>query len=189
MTRIRFILLIISICFFNLLAGQEKIGIDDLYHEEYLAYKISNDKLFSGVAQKVRKNGHVVYEENYKNGILIKSTVFYNGKEIIPDKVILYYKKSFTPKTEIYYSLKDPIIEYRHFNKKGKKTLAEIYTNDVLSYRCEYLDGEKHGTEFCINEDGTTWEKKYLKGKKNQINNNHNSLHLIFIASIKFKNN
>ena len=57
---------------FNLIIGQEKVEFDDLYYEGNLAYKISNDSLFNGIAQKLRKNGHLVSEDIYENGILKK---------------------------------------------------------------------------------------------------------------------
>lgn len=161
--------ILILILFFNCnqLIAQEKIGIKDLYYENYIAHKVSDDKLFSGIAQKVRNNGHIIYDEVYENGILIKSTVYYNRTEKqIPAIVIFYYEKSFTPKTEINYGLSKPRIEYIHYNQDGKKILNEIFTMDILTYKCEYVNGKKHGTEFCINDDGTKLTLEYNNGKK-----------------------
>ncbi|MFD0990754.1 hypothetical protein ACFQ1R_11650 [Mariniflexile jejuense] len=160
------LLILILFFSFNQLISQEKIGINDVYYENYLAYKISNDKLFSGILQKFRKNGHLVYDEIYESGILIKTTLYLNGKgKPAPFKVILYHEKTFTPKTEIEYR-KPPYVEYTHFDINGVKTLNEVYTNDILTYQCKYVNGKKNGVEFCINDDGTKTVKEYINGKK-----------------------
>lgn len=160
------VFLIITFLLFNQLLAQEKVNRKDLYYEGYLAYKISSDELFTGSAQKVRKNGHLVYEEIYENGTLIKSTVYYNRSENVPAEEKLYYYNTFTVKTKTSFSLENNIITYIHYDKNKKKTLKEIYTKNTLTYRCEYFNGKKHGIEFCLNEDGTKWEKKFNNGKK-----------------------
>jgi len=163
----RNILILLMFFTFNKLISQEKIGLKDVYYENYVAHKVSNDEIFTGITQKVRNNGHLVYDEVYENGILIKSTVYYNSTEKpIPSRVIFYHEKSFTPKTEINYGLSQPRIEYIHYNESGKKILNEIYTDDILTYKCEYVNGKKHGTEFCINDDGTKLTIEYNNGKK-----------------------
>jgi antitoxin component YwqK of YwqJK toxin-antitoxin module len=148
------ILLIIFICFLNQLSAQEKVGMKDLYVENDLTYKIADDKLFSGQAQHVRKNGHLVYEEYFENGKLTKSITYYNGTE------------KPTPARETNFGLDKPTTEYKHFDKSGKKTLIEQYENDKLIYRCEYQKNKKHGIEYCLNEDGTELRTEYRNGKK-----------------------
>jgi|SRR5690554_2172974 antitoxin component YwqK of YwqJK toxin-antitoxin module len=161
------ILILILFFSFNQAISQEKVELKDLYYENYVAHKISDGKLFTGIAQKTRNNGHIIYDEVYENGILIKSTVYYNRTENpIPARVILYYEKSFTPKTEINYGLSKPRIEYIHYNQNGKKILNEIFTDDKLTYKCEYENGKKHGTEYCVNDDGTELTIEYNNGKK-----------------------
>lgn len=163
----RNILILILFFTFNQLISQENIGLKDVYYENDLAHKVSDNKLFSGIAQKVRRNGHLVYDEVYENGILIKSTEYYNRTEKpIPARVVFYYENSTAPKTKIIYDLSQPRIEHIHYNQYGEKVMNEIYTEDILTYKCKYVNGKKHGTEFCINEDGTILTIEYSNGKK-----------------------
>jgi antitoxin component YwqK of YwqJK toxin-antitoxin module len=85
---------------------------------------------------------------------------------VILDRVIFYHERTFTPKTEKYYSLKEPIIEYKHKDISGKLTLNEIYSNDSLTYRCEYRNGKKDGIEYCLLEDGSELNTNYKNGRR-----------------------
>ncbi len=161
------ILLIILFCSFGGLLAQEKVGLKEIYVENNLAYKVANDQLFSGQAQKVRKNGHLVYEEYYKKGIPIKSILYYNGTDKPkPVEMTEFYEKTFDKKKVTRYGLSKPTKELKYYDQNGNKTLIEQYENDKLTYRCEYLDNKKHGTEFCITDDGTKLEIEYQNGKK-----------------------
>ena len=132
-----------------------------------MTYKIANNQLFSGQAQSVRKNGHLVYEEYFENGYLTKSIVYYNGTEKpIPARVNEFYEKSSKKKKETNIGLSKPTTEKIYFDQNGKKKLIEQYTNDKLTYSCEYLDNKKNGTEFCLNDDGTELNIEYQNGKK-----------------------
>jgi hypothetical protein len=149
------------------LFAQEKVGLKEIYVESDLAYKVANDQLFSGQAQKVRKNGHLVYEEFYENGIPIKSILYYNGTEN-PKPVVMteFYEKTFIKKKVTTYGLSKPTVEFKYYDQNGKKTLIEQYENDKLTYRCEYFKNKKHGKEFCLNDDGNEVEIEYQNGKK-----------------------
>ncbi len=161
------ILLIIIFCSFSGLFAQEKVGLKEIYVENDLAYKVSNDQLFSGQAQKVRRNGHLVYEEYYENGIPIKSILYYNGTEKPkPVELIEFYDKTFDKKKVTRYGLSKPTIEYKYYAQNGNKTLIEEYENDKLTYRCEYQNGKKHGIEFCFDDDGKELKIEYRNGKK-----------------------
>ena len=161
------ILLIILFCSFNGLFAQEKVGLKEIYVENSLAYKVANEELFSGKAQKVRKNGHLVYEELYEKGIPIKSILYYNGTEK-PKPVVMteFYEKTFDKEKVTTYGLSKPTVEFKYYDRNGKKTLIEEYYNGKLTYRCEYLKNKKHGTEFCQDEDGKQIEIEYRNGKK-----------------------
>jgi len=161
------ILLIILFCSLNALFAQEKVGLKEIYVENNLAYKVADDELFSGQAQKVRNNGHLVFEEYYKNGNPIKSIVYYNGTEKpIPARITEFYEKSFDKKKETVYRWKEPTVEYIYYDQNEKKTLIEQYENEKLTYRCEYLNNKKHGTEFCLDDDGNELEIEYRNGIK-----------------------
>ena len=161
------ILIIIIFCSVGGLLAQEKVGMKEIYVENNLAYKVADDQLFSGQAQRVRKNGHLVYEEYYAEGIPIKSILYYNGTERPKSaEQTEFYEKTFDKKKVTRYGLSKPTVEYKYYDQSGKKTLIEKYENDELTYRCEYLENKKHGTEFCIIGDGTEVENKYRNGKK-----------------------
>lgn len=161
------ILLIFTFFAFNQLFAQEIVGLKDLYVENEMTYKIADDQLFSGQAQSVRKNGHLVYEEYFENGYLTKSIVYYNGTEKpIPARVTEFYEKTSKKKKETNFGLSKPTTEMKYFDQNGKKELIELYINDKLIYRCEYLNNKKNGTEFCLKDDGTELKIEYKNGEK-----------------------
>lgn len=130
-------------------------------------YTLSDDELFTGRAQKVRGNGHLVYEEYYDNGFLREVVFYFNRtKGPIPSSRIEYYEKTFIKRKETIYNASNSIIALKYFDKEGRKILLEEYENDILTYRCEYSNSKKHGAEFCVNKDGTESRFKYLNGKK-----------------------
>ena len=139
----------------------------DLYVENDLTYKVSDHQLFSGQAQYVRKNGHLVSEEYFVDGKLIKSVNYYNGTDKpIPASVTEFYEGTQNKRKVTYYGLTKPTTEFKYYDEKGKKKLIEQYENDKLTYRCEYQENKKHGTEYCLNDDGTELRIEYRNGKK-----------------------
>ena len=187
MKKILILLIFFSIKTFS----QEIVEIRDVYVENNLIYKNSNEKLFTGIIQKKRRNGHLVFEEKYKNGIILEGNLYFNGKEKrISEKKIYHSEKPQTISKEIKYYLNGEIFQIKTYNNSGFKVLLEqfkngkrIYSceylgkkkngielgyreNGTLFHRCEYKNGKKNGKEFCINEKGekTTWE--YKNGKK-----------------------
>lgn len=160
-----FLILIFFTC--NQLCAQEMVALKDLYIENGLTYKKADNKLFSGQGQKVRKNGHLVYEEFLEKGYRTKSIVYYNNTEKpIPARVTEFYEKSFMKMKETNYGLSEPTTEIIYFDESGKKKLTERYIGDHLTYRCEYLNNKKNGIEFCIDDDGNELEIEYRNGKK-----------------------
>ncbi|NHF61626.1 hypothetical protein FK220_019935 [Flavobacteriaceae bacterium TP-CH-4] len=163
------ILLIVLICFLTQVSAQEIVGMKDLYVENDLTYKVAGGKLFSGQAQNVRKNGHLVYEEYFDNGKLTKSIIYYNGTEKpTPARETEFYLETQTKRKETNYGLSKATIEFKHYDKNGKKTLIEQYENEKLIYRCEYQKNKKHGIEYCLDDDGTELRIEYRNGKKNK---------------------
>ena len=177
---------------FNKLISQEIVGMKEVYIDKNLVYKSSNDKLFTGIAQSKRKSGHLVYEEEYENGIILSSNLYYNGKEIrVSNKTIYNPNKPFALSKENNYHLNGEIFETTTYNDDGIKILVEQFKNGKPTYSCEYLGkkkhglelrfgdngekitdrceyniGKKHGEEFCINCDGGKTVTKYENGKK-----------------------
>ncbi|MCB4800130.1 hypothetical protein [Neotamlana laminarinivorans] len=192
MTKFRNLLTLIALLIFNELISQEIIGMKEVYIENKLVYKIATDELFTGIAQSKRKNGHLVYDEEYKKGIILLSNLYYNGKKRrVYNKTIYNPNKPLVLSKEIKYHLDGEMFETTTYNKKGVKILYEQFTNGKVSYscqyfgkkkhglelgyrdggekitfRCEYINGKKNGTEYCLKEDGTETKKQYKFGKK-----------------------
>ena len=164
----------------------------EVYIENNLVYKNTNDELFTGIAQNKRKNGHLVYEEEYKNGVILSSNLYYNGKEKrVSNKTIYNPNKPLVLSKEIKYRLNGEIFETITYNDDGIKILVEQFENskliyscqyfgkkkhglqlgykekgDKITYRCEFINGKKNGTEYCLNDDGTETRNEYRNGKK-----------------------
>jgi antitoxin component YwqK of YwqJK toxin-antitoxin module len=161
------ILTLILISLLSGISAQEIVSMKDLYVENNLTYKAQNDQLFSGQAQNIRKNGHLVYEEFFVNGKLTKSITYYNGTEKpTPSRETEYYSDTQTKSKETNFGLDKPTTELKYFDKQEKKTLVERFDNDILIYRCEYQKNKKHGIEYCLNDDGTELRIEYRNGKK-----------------------
>ena len=177
---------------FNELISQEIIGMKEVYIENNLVYKNTTDELFTGITQSKRKNGHLVYEEEYKNGIILSSNLYYNGKEKrVSNKTLYNPNKPLVLSKEIKYRSNGEIFETITYNDDGIKILIEQFENskliyscqylgkkkhglqlgykengDKITYRCEFINGKKNGTEYCLNDDGTETNNEYLNGKK-----------------------
>ena len=168
---IRNILLFVFSCFISTLSAQEIVGMKDIYLDNGLIYKVSDNTLFSGQAQKVRKNGHLVYEDYFEHGYILKTVVYYNGTdEPVPAQLVEYYDKSFVVKKETNYGFEKPLTEIKHFDKNGKKSLVEEYESGKLIYRCEYVNNKKHGIEYCLDKNGKELRIPYRNGKKVKTN-------------------
>jgi antitoxin component YwqK of YwqJK toxin-antitoxin module len=159
--------ILIPVCFLNQLFAQEIVGMKDLYADRNLVYKSSNDELFSGQAQSIRNNGHLVYEEYFTNGELIKSIMYYNSTDKpIPSSITEFYVGTKNKRKVTNFGLKKPTTESIHFDIHGKKILVERRENEKLTYRCEFLKNKKHGMEYCLNKDGAELKIEFRNGKK-----------------------
>jgi antitoxin component YwqK of YwqJK toxin-antitoxin module len=154
---------------FNELISQEIIGIKEVYIESNLIYKNKTNELFTGIAQSKRKNGHLVYEEEYKNGIILSSNLYFNGKEKrVSNKTIYNPNKPLITSKEYKYNLEGEIFETTTYNDDGIKILVEEFKNGKLTYSCQYLGKKKHGLELGYGENGVevTCKTEYKNGKK-----------------------
>ncbi len=188
----RNLLILLMFFTFNKLISQEIIGMKEVYIENNLVYKVIDDELFTGIAQVKRKNEHLVYEEEFENGIILYSYLYFNSKEKrLSTKTIYNPNKPNVLSKKIMYNLQKEIFEIHTYNDDGIKILREQFTNGKVSYscqylgkkkhgielgyrdggekmtfRCEYINGKKNGTEYCLKEDGTETKKQYKLGKR-----------------------
>ncbi|WP_109437036.1 hypothetical protein [Aquimarina sp. AU119] len=170
MTKIKYIWALFLILILNNLIAQEKVSMKDVYVENDLVYKVSDEQLFTGIAQRIRKNGHLVYEESYNTGIIKESNLYYNSKErIISDKIIYNQKKLYSKEKEIRFHLSKDTLRIKTFDDNGKKKLVEEFENNHITYKCEYKGKKKHGLELRYKENGKkiTYRCEYINGKKN----------------------
>ena len=123
--------------------------------------------MFTGKLQKVRRNGHLVHESIYKEGYIVSSTLYYNRTiEPTPANRIKYYPKSSVIEKSTSFSLDGSEIEIEFFDTDGILASRKIYVSNILTYSCEFKNGEKHGTEFCIGKNGEETIEKYKDGKR-----------------------
>ena len=161
------ILLVLFACALPTVGQENSVWVKEVYFENDIGYKVSDDKRFNGVAQKIRTNGHVVYEQYFNDGILEKDIVYFNNSE----RKIASIR---------YYDQINPLILRREenfrkssnwkgiivYDESGKRIFEEQFENGDLTYRCEYNGRKKHGQEICCNKDGTQTIYKYVNGKR-----------------------
>lgn len=144
--------------------SQDVLSIDEIYTENNLVYKKSNNKLFTGKVQRFKRNNHLVFEIEFDNGVMKIATIFYNGKEKRESEKRYYGLNNRLFKKEKY-SFDKVHVWTTLFNDEEEKILEEEHENGVLKYRCEYLNGKKHGITYSLNDDGTSSECIFENGK------------------------
>ena len=167
MRQIKNILLLgLVLCHFELFA-QDTLDMKEVYMDNLLVYKIADNERFTGIAQMKKKNGRVVLEEEYKDGVILFDYQYYRGaeKEICYKteynryKLWVKQKEYFYPKSKDWYELVN-------YDENGKKVLLEQFEEDQLFYSCEYSGKKKHGKEICFDDNGDKLIFHYVNGKK-----------------------
>ena len=144
--------------------SQDSLTIKQVHFEKGTCYRNDNNGLFSGKAQSYKHKKHLVFETEFKNGILIKSIEYFNGKKRKIAEEIYYGNYGAKQKKIKYeYSIDYKWIEY--YNENSQKVLEEEYENGNLVYKCEYLNNKKNGIAFRINKNGEKSECKFENGK------------------------
>ncbi|MEC3964612.1 hypothetical protein [Flagellimonas halotolerans] len=147
--------------------AQDSLDIKSVYLENNIAYRIKNGNPYSGTLVKKRKNGHIVYTENYSKGIILTKNLYFNTKtRKLANRTIYNKNRPFVPKKEFVLNLSSDTIEIKYFTEKGSKDFVEQFEQGQLIYSCEYNGKKKHGLETCHNEDGTKQIFEYNMGKK-----------------------
>ena len=80
MNHIKYLILLVLISISFEVISQDTLDMKEVYEDNELVYKM-NGQRFTGVAQLKRKNGHLTYEETYKDGVVLSSNLYFNTKE------------------------------------------------------------------------------------------------------------
>jgi len=158
-------ILLIIILFTVKLYSQEILTKENVYTEDNLTYKVENNQLFTGKIQNFKHKNHLLSEFEYNEGILVKGSLYYNGKEKIVAEERYFFKSNRKVEKKIKYSLDHKIIWTEYFDEYGNKKLEEDFKDGILIYSCPYSNNKKHGTEFSINKKGEINECVFENGK------------------------
>lgn len=169
--KLRLIILFLLLVGYQNVFSQDTLSVKEIYFDNNLAYQDYNDELFTGVAQKLRKNGngHIVAEEMYKNGVLLEwRSYFGRSNRRLAEKILYYIEDPLAPKERIRYitNKNGKFTEKTYYDTNFKKTLVTRHKDTTLIYKCPYTDGKKDGEEFCINDNGNPMIIKFINGKK-----------------------
>ena len=160
----KFFLLPILLFSMNLFS-QEILKKDEIFLKDNLVCKVENSKIFTGKVQTFKHKNHLLTEVEFKNGVIIKSTEYYNGKEKIVCEEIYYRNNERIKEKVVKYSLDSRTRRIKFFDEFGNKILEENYKDGILIYSCPYLKNKKNGIVFSINEKGEKTECKFENGK------------------------
>ncbi|MBD8084431.1 hypothetical protein [Chryseobacterium caseinilyticum] len=163
----KFQILFILLFIFNNGNAQNIVSDDAVYFKEGIAYQKSNSSKFSGTLQLKKKNGHVKSETTYDNGKQNEFVVYYNldEKQMVCDR-FFYESQTGKKKKHLRYSLDGLNYSETEFDENEDKKSYRFYKNNKLTIYKEFQNNKKHGTWFCINEDGSKSEIEYFAGKK-----------------------
>jgi len=147
--------------------AQGTLGMKEVYLENDLVYKYSDNERFTGIAQIKKRNGQVIYEEVYKDGVILVDYQYYKG----PEKDICYKTeynryKLWVKQKEYYYPKSKDRYEVTSFDENGTKILIEQFENEELIYSCQYSGKKKHGEEMCYDDKGDKLIFQYVNGRK-----------------------
>ncbi|WP_337965789.1 hypothetical protein [uncultured Flavobacterium sp.] len=144
--------------------SQEILTKNDIYTKDSLVYKLQDNKLFTGKVQNFKHKTHLVSEIEFVDGILYKTSVYANGKEVIVLDEDYYYEKSPQIKKKVRY-LDHKIMLTTYYEKNGNKKLEEELKDGVLIYSCPYTNNKKNGKLFSIDKNGEKKECLFENGK------------------------
>ncbi len=166
MNHFKYLILLVLISNSFELSSQDTLDMEEVYIDNDLVYKMDGQR-FTGLAQHRRKNGNLVYEEEYKDGVILSYLQYYKGKE-----KNLFFKLNYNRyklwkfEKEFYYSRDGELYQTVSFDKNGKKILLEQFENNKVTYSCEYNGKKRHGREMCYDDDGNKLIFQYVNGKK-----------------------
>lgn len=159
---ISFFLFLIS----NFLFSQEIYQNNDVYFDNNIAYKFSNNEKLTGFLEFRDKKNIMSTKEEYNNGVLSKQFKYYKYsslKKYIPFEEIIFkdglkYSKTTFHSTEEKSS-------YTEFDDNGKKKYYEVYKNGKTVLTQNFKNGKLDGKSSCYDKKGNFQEHYYKEGK------------------------
>ena len=157
---------IISIFISTFVFSQEKLDVTQVYFENNLAFKNSDNNLFSGVLENYRRK-HLSYSAEYQKGIILKESFYFNYQKNlgidIPYKEI-YYSSGIINK-EITFNSKNERTSTTVFDENRKKKYFEQYKNGETILTQNFENGKLHGKATCYDKNGNYQENYFKDGK------------------------
>ncbi|WP_299323643.1 hypothetical protein [uncultured Maribacter sp.] len=154
--------------------SQDTLDMKEVYIENELVYRYSDNFRFTGVVQLKRKKNEVYFEEVYNDGIILFDYQYLKGS----NRRLIYQNdynryKPWSKEKEYYYPKSGKWTQIISFDKNGKKILVEQFEKEELTYSCQYSGKKKNGQEVCYDKDGNKLIYQYengkiLKGKKHR---------------------
>ncbi|MEN2413469.1 hypothetical protein [Flavobacterium mesophilum] len=167
--RKKILLLFLFISIKSFAQDNQKLTNKDVYSENGLIHRVSNDSLFSGSIEYHRwTNGILLAKDDFQDGYIILNTQYYvKDKKGIPSRKTYYYEHQyFKKKKQDKLDFDGSIYSSIYFDENGNKILEEYYSEGKLIYSCQYKDGKKNGKEFCTSKTGEELNFTYENGKK-----------------------
>jgi len=144
--------------------SQQILKPDEIIAHNDTVYRKVDSLIFTGKVQSLKRNGNPRFEAQFLNGILLKTSQYYNTSKSIISEEKFYNHKRFVMK-RIKYSENHDILWTTTFNDKGDKILEEDFKDGITIYRCPYENKKKHGNVFSIDKEGKIHECEFFKGK------------------------
>ena len=167
MKQVKYLLLLVLILSNFEMIAQDTLDMKEVYIENDLVYKYSNDQRFTGIVQTKRKNGHITFEEEYKDGVILIEYQYFKGKDKkICYKTVYNRYKLWAKEKEYYYPYSEEWTQITSFDENGKKILVEQFEKEKLTYSCQYSGKKKNGQELCYDNHGKLMTFQYVNGKK-----------------------
>ncbi|MDR7209255.1 hypothetical protein [Flavobacterium piscis] len=141
----------------------------DIYVKEGKVYKNINDSIFTGSVEIRRwTNNILLAKRDFKDGFIILSTEYYNkSSKGIPCRKSYYYDHEFfKKKRQDRLDFDGSVDSTISFDENGKKILEEYYSENKITYSCEYKEGKKNGKELCLSKKNGMITNFYDNGKK-----------------------
>ncbi|WP_282050450.1 hypothetical protein [Maribacter aquivivus] len=176
MNHLKCFYFLVFVLVFQKVCSQDTLDINEVYIENDLVYKYSDNARFTGVTQMKRRKREVYFEEVYNDGIILFDYQYFKGS----DRKLIYRTdynryKPWSKEKEFYYPKSGKWIQITSYDENGKKILVEQFEKEKLIYSCQYSGKKKNGQEICYDEHGNQLIFQYVNGKILRVKNRKKS--------------